>query len=181
MGGITLLWWGRIGKLVAFVAALFAVADAIGYEKIRDFEDKLHTDVRSTLTSLAKTLNELKGPLIGLVAALGIVAYVVFYILTEGPEEYARGLVCGSESEVISSACSKQEQWHYFWQFTPVYIGSLLFAAGLVLLAYIFLTFIIPELLVKPLAWLLRILPRWAKVLNLVLIVVGFHFDLLAS
>jgi hypothetical protein len=178
---LSLLWWGRIGKSVTFVASLFVVADIIGYERIKDFGDRLRTDVRSKFTSLAETLRELKGPLIGLLTVLLIAVYIGFYVYRKGWDALGRAYVCGSESGAISSACSRQEQWDFFWQFVPFYIGSWMVAVAAVLLVYFILAIIIPKLLIEPLAGLLRILPRWVKVLNLLLIVVGFHFDLLAS
>src|SRR3989442_1077505 len=35
--GVSILWWGRIGKLAEFVAALTIVAEIIGPEKIKGF------------------------------------------------------------------------------------------------------------------------------------------------
>src|SRR5438067_2493779 len=51
--GMKILWWGRIGKVVAFVASLTILADIIGPERLRVFGNRLHT--KFTL-STAKTM-----------------------------------------------------------------------------------------------------------------------------
>jgi hypothetical protein len=59
--------------------------------------------------------------------------------------------------------------------------GYVLAVIGLLLLFVFIMEYVIPEFILAPLIWVLRILPRWAKALNLLLIVVAFHFNLLAS
>ena len=40
--GVTILWWGRLGKFAEFFGAALIVADIIGPEKLRSWGDGLH-------------------------------------------------------------------------------------------------------------------------------------------
>ena len=114
---------------------------------------------------------------------LGIVsaAYIALY----GYSEFERMQQCiPNPSNPNPSNCTAAEQRHHE---LPLLVNILLVAGGLgggigfVLLFVFIIGVVIPDFILKPLTWVLRILPRWAKVLNLLLIVIAFHFNLLAS
>jgi hypothetical protein len=179
--GLSLRWWGRLGQLVAFSGTLLVVADIVDLE---GFAQSLRA-VRPAFKKAASAAGELvlgitvllRWPLF--VIAIGaVVAYIVRY----GLGGYEKLLRCGNP-DMAFSGCTPAEEWHYFRQFLPyniyfLYIGGTI---GVTLLFVLLIGVVIPDLILKPVAWLLRILPRWAKVLNLLLIVIAFHFNLLAS
>lgn len=43
--GVSLLWWGRLGKILQFVGGVTVVAEIIGPERIRAFGQSLHTRI----------------------------------------------------------------------------------------------------------------------------------------
>jgi hypothetical protein len=40
--GLTILWWGRVGKLAQFFGAALIVAEIIGPERLRQYGESLH-------------------------------------------------------------------------------------------------------------------------------------------
>ena len=53
--GLPILWWGRIGLIAQFVAALTIATEIIGPERLRAFGKQLHGMHR--ITSLRQQLN----------------------------------------------------------------------------------------------------------------------------
>jgi hypothetical protein len=168
--GLPLLWWGRLGKLVAFVGSLLIVADIVD---LKGFEQSLR-DVGSSFKGAAIAAG---GVGLAIILCVGLPVAAIAYIAIYGYSDYTKALSCGMEF----TDCTPEQQWHYFWRTLLVIILSYGVPIGGVLLFVLIIGFAIPEFVLRPVASLLDVLPRWAKVLNLVLIVVAFHFDLLAS
>jgi len=40
--GASILWWGRIGKIIELVAGLTILVDLVGSQRLRDFGSSLH-------------------------------------------------------------------------------------------------------------------------------------------
>jgi len=159
------------------MGSLLVVADIL---PLKDYAKSLRT-VAPSFKRAASAAWERRDVIAGFLALALFPILIVAYIVRHGFGEYWRGQQCS----MLLSTCPREEQWHHFWQALPYNIllfGGLLGGGiGFVLLFVLIIGFVVPEFMLKPLAWVLRILPGWAKVLNLLLIVVGFHFDLLAS
>jgi hypothetical protein len=167
--------------MVAFAGSFLVVADIVDLEEIaqslRGFRSSFKRAASAAGEVAAGVTYVLRWP-ISVVAIIAVVAYIHRY----GLSAYEEALRCGNP-EVAFSNCTPEEEWHSFRQFLP-YNVYYLYVGGAIVIMLLFVLLagvVIPELVLRPVACLLRILPRWAKVLNLLLIIIGFHFNLLAS
>jgi hypothetical protein len=168
---LSLRWWGRIGKLVEFMGSVLIVADIL---PLKEYAASLKKVVPSFDSIRSATWEERWG-IAGALSSIFLVVAVVTYIVHYGFDDYMR---CATVGNVGGTS---EAEWRCFRQALPFIILWWGGGIGFVLLFCFIVGFVIPKLIFEPLADVLGILPRWAKVLNLVLIVVAFHFDLLAS
>jgi hypothetical protein len=187
--GMKILWWGRIGKFVAFAASLTIIADIIGPERLRIFGNKLHTQftlskakamVLATLkwywgfmkafgrAFLGKKFNlgtdeMLPASCFALTLGYALTGVLVYYVWSS--YNWWRLIIIGWLGLVIFTCI--------FAPLTTVALALLFTISGL----------LIDMLLIEPIAYILEIghLDRWLKIGSLLLIFIGFHFDLLAS
>ena len=184
--GITILWWGRYGKVAEFFGAALIVADIIGPEKLRSWGDGLHqfaspsfvremfldarTFVRNflrgetrTLADYVEVLGRHKTGIFAVVTGYLIVALALYEIwLASLP--WWQFVVLGVISIIATFTIS------------PLFGVVAVFTIGLFGL-------VIDKLIITPVARALMQsdLERAIKILSFLSLIVGFHFDLLAS
>jgi hypothetical protein len=186
--GISLLWWGRIGKILQAFGALTVLAEIIGSERIRAFGQSLHGAVtfegvrrwfstavglaRDSLTylksgkgsdreALAQVLNSPLALLDGILAvAIGASAT---YLISE----------IGLPARVFVGIL--------VWMFSYVLISP--FLAAVLIMSVLFLGLCMDLFVIEPFAWLVErpSIDRLIKLVGVALLLIGFHFDLLAS
>ena len=187
--GFSILWWGRIGKIVQFAAALTIIADIIGPERLRLFGNSLHgafslkkvdyylhdafahtkatwNYVRAPSEKVAEALaavKEFKSDHINMFVCLGLTILGGFFLWPR----------LGGWLTIISAAVG------YFVllvSISPVMTILTLFVVSL-------LGLLIDFLIVEPIAWIIERphIDKWVKIMAVILLILGFHFDLLAS
>jgi hypothetical protein len=200
--GVKILWWGRIGKLIQFMAALTIIAEIIGPDRLRLFGNSMHG---------AFTLNKAKFYLrdaLNWIKAVGRYIWTSL-ILLKSPIKFFKG------SKEIAAAINVTQTfkadnlnflvclaltvtgvywaWPHmtWWQIPIVLVGwycSLLVTLSpivtiLLLFVFAFGGLLLDSLLIEPLAWMIerRHIEKWVKIISVLLLLVGFHFDLLSS
>jgi hypothetical protein len=184
--GLTILWWGRLGKLAEFFGAALIVADIIGPEKLRVYGDALHQF--ASLSFARKTFVDAR-----------TFARAFLREETQTVADYVEVLsrhktgIFTVVTGYLMAALSLYEIWLAnlaWWQFVLIAIISIIawFAISpLLAIVAVFAIglfgFAIDKLIVTPMAWaLMQPTPeRVIKILSLALLIAGFHFDLLAS
>lgn len=189
--GISMLWWERIGKLMQVLGAATIIADIIGPEKIRRFGASLQSTITpATLVQFLKQCFDW---------------YIIIFgktILKEFTDEPSKAQPDRSYSRldrlnyticllltllIIAIADLFVLGWAFPIEFVIIYIGLLISVAPLLtvlsVVSFTFLGLLINTLLIKPVAWILEhpALDRDTKIASLLLLLVGFHFELLAS
>ncbi|MFE0151062.1 hypothetical protein ACFWY5_28210 [Nonomuraea sp. NPDC059007] len=137
--GLPILWWSRIGKVLAFTGGLTAILDLLGPDVLRRFSERLRT-TRRAQQFVATSTWALVGVFMGLVST--VIATWTFW----GPFFLEAGvivIVCAA-ALVLSGVSDK------------------IFAR-------------VASIIEDPKT------ERWWRVGSFVLLLVGFHFDLLAS
>ena len=186
--GVEILWWGRVGKVAQFVGALTVIVEIVGADRLRTFGNSLHGAVsgellRQTLTgalALARdmftfivssgekekaALNKaLESPFLWLSAVLTIPVGLLAAYLSDDSAWWERllwGFACGAAS---------------FTFVTPFLAAFLIAFLSAIAMAF-------DVLVVEPVAWCLErpALDRLTKLVGALLLVAGFHFDLLGS
>jgi hypothetical protein len=162
--GYRILWWGRLGKLMEFMAGMLVVVDVVGPTRLKAFGDSMHSwfDTRATFEKVRRLVawrndsvsNDLK----------------------------VTGLFCFLIIAIAASVISNNGAFAYFAVGLFLYLFSAVFIALGGLLAFVS-GWLLDSILIEPMAWILRHsdAERWVKALSAILILVGFHFDLLAS
>jgi hypothetical protein len=173
--GMSLRWWGRIGQLVAFTGSLFVVSELVDLPSIAES----FRDVRSTFRRAATVVWQLRQKIVTIIVATLIVVGVV-YLEVIRPFFEVRGIAQCMDSAGDFEKCVLTELWHNL-KFLVALVALMVGGVGFILLFVFIVGYVIPNFIIVPLIWVLRILPRWAKALNLLLIIVAFHFNLLAS
>ena len=188
-----ILWWGRMGKLVSAISALTIITEIIGPTRLREFGASLHNriDLQVAFNRLKKSLaylrlmrrvltsavnerepavEDLDEPSCGflllmsfLIAGAWLGAGLTFYEVY-----FARGFWLALGGCLIAFVLGVYS--------SPVVASLILSVPPTVLL-------VIDVVGIKPLAWLLerKALDRLVKLGSLALLIIGLHFDLLAS
>ncbi|MGB3491584.1 MAG: hypothetical protein WBA57_02565 [Elainellaceae cyanobacterium] len=189
--GISVLWWERIGKLMQVLGAATIIADIIGPEKIRSFGTSLQSTITPTtliqflkqcfdwyLVILRKTIlkeftdEPLRAKSERQYSQLDLLNHVICFLLTVF---------------IIIAAKLYFFGWDFLIEFTLIYVCLLISVAPLfTVFSVISLTLCglaINTFFIKPIAWVLEhpSLDRSTKIASLLLLLVGFHFELLAS
>jgi hypothetical protein len=187
--GMDILWWGRIGKIMEFVSALAIIAEIVGHERLRVFGKSLHG--RFTIDRAGRLFRE----------CILWWKCVLVYVLHSG-ERGDEAMDKGKETKVnkvnyltcsLLTACIV---WFYYldkaWYVIIIAAAIAYFLLLLTLspivtfilvVSYLLLGLLVDSLLIEPLAWMLEreSFDRVIKVVSLLLLATGFHFDLLAS
>jgi hypothetical protein len=183
--GINILWWGRIGRLLEFAAALTIIAEIIGPERLRAFGRSLRTRVTARRA-------------LGLAWATLLWAWVWIYEqvihdedVTETRERAGKYRSTAKLHIVVSILLvfpTAYLLWRWggwgatFW--TVLVAPAVAIPATVVLVLGWTLPGIALEwLLVRPVARILdrEALDKWIKSGSALMLLVGFHFDLLSS
>jgi hypothetical protein len=186
--GVQLLFWGRVGKLLQFFAALTIVAEILGAQRLRAFGKSLHRflsvdDLRHATQHSIKwvlaLMRVLTGPRVEdegeflrssrLSRFMFFVAALLFVVVTMRFAQYCGSWMIGVVIAIVFMTIGG-------FLFTP--IVAFLILGPLAVFGGVF-----DMLVIEPIAWLLErdALDRWVKVTALVLLLIGFHFDMLAS
>lgn len=189
--GINILWWERIGKLMQLLGAATIIADIIGPEKIRRFGTSLQSTI--TPTTLIQFLKQCFD------------WYAVIFsqtILKEFADESARTetkrkhtqldllnyIICLLLTMAITAAANLYAfHWIFVIEFAIIYVCLLIsiapIATVLLVIGLTLMGLVVNTALIKPAAWILEhpSLDRSTKIASLLLLLVGFHFELLAS
>jgi hypothetical protein len=187
---ISFLWWGRIGKILEFFAGLTIVAEIAGPARIRKAGASLRQLTsfhlgsllaRSTLRwfrltwryyhadekLLPQDERELDDSLISIVAVLPSIA-----------------------AAIIAARTVARLGAAWYWSLLSGVIVGGVFAATIVPIALVLLLLgisfsavVVDVMVARPLAWVLDrdTADRWLKVLAAAMLIIGFHFDLLAG
>jgi hypothetical protein len=185
--GISIQWWGRVGKFMQLLAGLTIVAEIVGSERLRHFGQSLH----GALTYLG-----LKKRLIAAVRLIG--DQLIYMVAQEGTASEARERIGDSELArfntilvpilvVVLTYWGWRNDLEQIWLVAAVsFIASATMAPFIVAISVMIasvLGLLIDTLFIEPVAWLVERprLERSGKVLSIALLLIGFHFDLLAS
>jgi hypothetical protein len=188
--GVSMLWWGRIGKLLQLFAALTIVVEIVGPERLRRFGRSAHRRVEPATAWRIAT------------GTYRWIRAVFRYVNAESDSEAEKlasaemrtyktnslNIAVGVGLGVLISVLTGADG---VGQFIAIAIGGVIFTlfsvapfvtGGLVVVA-VLLGALLDTLIVRPLARVLEVkaLDKWIKGLSVVLLLVGFHFDLLAS
>lgn len=188
--GISIFWWGRFGKMMQLVGAITILADIIGPERIRGFGASLQSTITSIV--LIQYLKDCFGWYVVIFRQtlmkeyddettsiessrprqLDILNYVISFVLT---------------SFLVLSIDPQQAGWIVLVEaaiiFTCLLVSISPIITVLTIVVLILLGLLINSAFVKPLAWTLEnpSLDRFTKIASLFLLLIGFHFELLAS
>ena len=157
--GLKVLWWARVGKITTTFSGLVILVDIFGEELINKFgSDTYDTLSKRWITNTAAIVLTLG------IASVGYIYYVVtsLYRTTVAPA------IAADDGSVMGS------------------IGPLLFIGAMILVGGILAIITIPSCIVLFIIVVSRCLtyPRIGtamRVASLVLLCLGFHFDLLGS
>lgn len=187
---IQILWWGRAGKLISFISALAVIAEIIGSARLRDFGKSLHG--RFTLQkALIKVRN-----------SFGALRLLGRFFLSSGSEgdklidEFLFRtpvgwvtMILGWGGTIITFVGVYRTRG--FWSAVGYSALILIFGyaliapliAALLLLLPVVILLLIDLFIIEPVAWLLEreSVDKLTKAGSLFLLLLGFHFDLLAS
>lgn len=190
--GISILWWERIGKLMQITGAATIIADIVGPEKIRKFGTSLQSQTsvtmliqflrqcfswyaiifrRTILKDFTDNISDQKRKQDN--SQLNFLNYLICFFLSVSIVYMAELYLAGWGSLLT--------------KFVLIYACVLVSVSPLItVLAVVSSTVLglaINSLVIQPTAWLLEhpSLDRDIKIASLILLLVGFHFELLAS
>jgi hypothetical protein len=199
--GHQLFWWARAGKVAQAMGGLTIVAEIIGPERLRKFGNSLHgrVTVAKSVTYLKDCYQWIRATFIYLTvhdqpdrekaadeeSERHTFLYYAYYILV-GPFSLFVAFIA-----TILILFRFGSVWWRWLVFGPLlFLAILLCSAlslplllGLGLAFFVILGTTLDLVLIEPLAWIID-RPRldyWLKVFALLLLLVGFHFDFLAS
>lgn len=189
--GVSIFWWGRIGKIMQAIGGVTIIADIIGPEKIRSFGTSLHGAITPTTliqfledcsewytvifrhTFLKDYADEITVEKNSRHIRLNVLNYGICFLLT---------------ALVVLSTKLYSTGWFFLIIEAAIIFVCLLVSVSPLLTVLTIATFaliglIINSSCVEPLAWFLEhpSLDRFTKIASLLLLLIGFHFELLAS
>ena len=210
--GVSLLWWGRIGKIIQFVGAALIIAEIIGAERLRSFGSSLHG--KFSLATAKLWWHDLQQFIhIHIYSLLlpwfwGTISPIArLFKLKEPANLRDFNLIEFSGEEhpmsfwlyIIYCYGLTALLMYWFWEdlsasrWKTFLQGFLIFMLNFAIIGPIFTIIVIASftilglaldmLVIEPFAWVLDrpALDRLVKFVSLLLLIVGFHFDLLAS
>jgi uncharacterized membrane protein YdcZ (DUF606 family) len=191
------LWWGRLGKIVEFLAALAVVADIIGPERLRRYGKSLHgaMNLHSIRSNIVLAFNLIKDSILYILGnpkrqnktALDRVLESPFANLDIGTAAILTVIALYLLISENLSFSSPLPWWAWLLMtpaiFLAVYGVVSPFVTSLVIILSMLLGLIIDTIFIEPLAWIMEreSIDRLIKIVSIALLLIGFHFDLLAS
>ncbi len=187
--GFPLLWWGRIGKCLQFVGGATLILDLIGPDNLRTFgrhigQFRTRRDFENLRDVTVRVLRFLRAPDWPEIA-VGMFFLAVFAIEVVVANPWFKTWVLGLPSFLPSVVGFLATAIGLLLM--PFYIMALLFGFMLLMVGlqacWNGLLLLFDALFIEPIAWFLDH-PRleWrAKLFAFLALIIGFHFDLLAS
>ena len=206
-GVMKILWWGRIGKVIVLAAALTIVVDIIGPERLRSFGESLHTK-KFTMTAASDFLRESRrwykeafredwvDNAFPFVAYHGSTEEDHRTAIHEFKADKLNYFVCLVLTVIVLYLYLTMTKWNSgeWWLLAGAIIGAcIMYIVFLITVSRVVTLIIVatPTIigqsidyaLVKPLAWMLDRphIDKLVKIAGVLLLLIGFHFDLLAS
>ena len=149
--GLQILWWGRIGKVIQLVSALAILVEIIGVERVRTFGQSIHRDF-----TIWQMWRNIKATL----------------------QQFSRE----------RSALSRKSNYHAIAEQISFLTRWISFVIRKLLLvmeqgSFMFIYLLFNSCVVEPLAWTLErpYVDKVIKLVSVLMLLIGFHFDLLAS
>lgn len=168
--GKQIFWWGRVGKVLELVSATMIIAEVIGSERLRRFGLRLHGfSAEEKAKRLLHSPNKIVTIFFTLVGAW--LSLTLSYIFTSFLLSHF-----GGPSPALGI-------------FTFGVCAFILFLIGIVVLPIAGGDYVarvgsrIDTVIIQPTAWALDRphVTDWVKVISVLLLLIGFHFDLLSS
>ena len=192
---LNITWWSRAGKLLEFLAGLAIVSDILGPERIRALGKSLHSKM-TLRSSIASMLNSWRW----LIAQFRYLVSIPFSAKNKEYEIATQKFAADKLNYLVGAILTGivviqqgvpdwfQVRWAPNWlNIIFLYLATCGTVAPLVTLgvslASIVLGLAVDSLLVEPLARFLELeqVDRRIKMIALLLLAFGFHFDLLTS
>jgi hypothetical protein len=196
--GHSMLFWGRLGKLLQFVGALTVIAELIGVDRLQRLGASWHgpdTPVTRAQRRLRARIQSVKDKLSSL--TVGAIALLFGLAIVVGNSLYAVLAWRAFREQGFKALISQEwvlELIQPFWPKGALVYGSpvlipltawlCVYALPMLGLAFLnVLGRVADQCVIRPVAWTLdrSALGALVKVMSLVLLLVGTHFDLLAS
>ena len=186
--GMEILWWGRIGKVVGLISALAVVAEIIGPKRLREAGSSIRSQYNLRSSWLIVT------------AALKSIWYFFRFLFSssEKSDDWHNLFLSTVIGKVVTAIIAVtfilifgfffiSEGWwpaikySFLWSFFGTILLTLLLA-GLALLVSLPVA-IFDLVIIQPFAWTLErnSIGLIVKLASVFFLLVGFHFDLLAS
>ncbi len=149
--GVQILWWGRIGKVIQLISALAILVEIIGVERVRHFGNSIHQD---------------------------FTVWQIWRATKATIQQFSRehsGLSKEFSYHAISARISFATKWISF-----VAKRLLVFIEqGSFSILYLFFN----SFIVEPFAYILERphIDKVVQIISVLMLLIGFHFDLLAS
>ena len=189
--GWQVLYWGRLGKILGAAGIVILIVDIIGPEKLRESARPLKTIealgkdvVRGITGRVARSVASEGGPVTNEDRVIGS---VVVLVLAGAAAFFIYKTIFDWRTILIPD----EYEFSFFgdWRSGLLRLGLLIVAAGaipligmtlLVILALLTIAMTLPiEMVAKALDR--PTLERWIRTVTVVIVLIGFHFDLLAS
>ncbi len=187
--GVSIFWWGRIGKLLQFLGGITIIAEIIGVTRLRKFGESLHR-----IVTMRKIKMQIKD------SCYFIISMWKYFVSKKKDEERLMEESFKYKSSYLSlvvtlvlMACSifslpSDFSWGKKILILLMIFSLLVFFISpiIVLIVILFISFIgfwFDILLIEPFAKLIdnEKSDKLIKLLALILFLIGFQFDLLAS
>lgn len=188
--GVELFWWGRIGKALQLVGGLTIVAEIIGADALRKFGSSLHN--RITWPSFRENLHHIVVWMRLTWRSIGETDSKEQDRLMDEASKYGANLVSGILSiggaiafwflVEVSSTWYLQLLASFFFLFVMLAVVAPVFILASFVIFYL-VGLVLDVIVIEPVAWVLEreYLDKLIKVFAVIMLVVGFHFDFLAS
>jgi hypothetical protein len=189
---VPILWWGRAGDILQFFGGITVLAEIIGPQRIRSFGQSLHGRISQGTIALFWTR--------GWAWYKAMVRYT--FMTKRGTPDEERALEetgqYGADNlnillTLLGTVIVGINLWDNLAIGWWLAVEAATFFFGIITVFPIFtmliivvaagVGFLLDILLIEPLAWILErpSLDRLVKLFALLLLIIGFHFDLLAS
>ncbi|MDP1715211.1 MAG: hypothetical protein Q8L41_10760 [Anaerolineales bacterium] len=190
--GLSILWWGRIGKVVGLLAGLVVISEIIGSGNLLRLSIELQTtiDITTTVTALKNQWNSTISDMKGRDIISPFYGRLINFVFKAN--KYKTLKVSGFLLLIITIVyLISATTWLGYYMLLLVlsnFLGNFLWKIVVPILVLLYkLVIAIPvfavDNFIKNIAYLLAFLAndRKAKAFSVVLLILGFHFDLLAS
>lgn len=200
--GIQILWWGRCGKIVALISGLLIIVEIIGPARLQDFSINLrnrykitdslkiigyaYTAIRLYISQALSTerRKEKEGGDF-LRTNIGKMTFLIWVltIFISSLNPFSITLSALGVDMVDLSNASSIAKVGYMFGYIFLSLPMVLFSLSIITVLFSIVFSVIGLLIIHPLAWVLKReqISQNAKIFSVILLLIGFHFDLLAS